>query len=338
MSATLKDIARETGLSVATISKYVNGAVLKERNRILVEEAIEKLGYTANEYARGLKSNKSRTIGVVIPELANLFISTIITHVEEVLRHHGYSILICDCHSQEQLEIETMEFLNRKMVDGIINMPVCSDGRHLQAALNKGIPIVLVDRMVPNLVDCTNTVLIDNEKAAFDATTHLLECGHRNIGIIAGNGNVFTTKRRLVGYKAALAAYGIPVNENLIAYGDYGVEGGYSAVQALQMINPDMTALFVTNYEMTLGAVIATGERGIKLPDELSLIGFDNLDLARISHPRLTIVVQPLQEYGAQIANLMLSKLQNEASSESVHTMLQAKIVHGNSVRDLRNS
>lgn len=332
MAATLKDIARETGLSVATISKYVNGAVLKEQNRIAVEAAIEKLGYTANEYARGLKSNRSRTIGIAIPELSNLFIANIITYVEEILRQHGYSTVICDCHSKEQLECENIAFLNRKMVDGIINMPVCQDGRHLAPAVEKGIPIVLVDRAIPQLEQVTNTVLLDNELAAFEATTHLLEHGHRAIGIILGEGNVYTTQTRFNGYKKALENYGVTVNENLVAYSDYSVQGGHASLNALHMANPAMSAVFVTNYETTLGAIIAANERGIKIPDELSLIGFDNLDLCHIANPKLTIMAQPLEEIGTHVAQIMLRHLAEKEASKQAHITLTAKMQAGDSV------
>ena len=123
MAATIKDIARETGLSLATISKYLNGGSLREKNRLLIEQAIQKLDYHVNEYARGLKSNKSRSIGVVIPELSNLFVTQIISVIEGVLQSQGYSIIICDCQTDPERECQAVQFLLDKRVDGIINMP-----------------------------------------------------------------------------------------------------------------------------------------------------------------------------------------------------------------------
>lgn len=332
MSVTLKDIARETGLSVATISKYINGATLKERNRIAVEQAIEKLGYTVNEYARGLKSNKSRTVGVVIPELGNLFIAQIISHMEEILRAHGYSIIICDCHSDEELEVEAVRFLMAKMVDGIINMPTCKDGRHLQPVVEKGQPIVLVDRMIPQLSEYANGVFIDNETAAYSATELLLQHGHRNIGILIGPGGVYTSQNRLAGYRRALADHGVACNENLIAYGDYSVQGGYECTRALLQADNDMSAIFITNYEMTLGAVIAINELNVRVPEELSVIGFDNMDLSRVTHPRLTIVTQPLREIGSKVAHIMLDRLTASVPGAPVSVSLPTAILPGQSV------
>lgn len=333
MSVTLKDIARETGLSVATVSKYINGATLKEKNRIAVEQAIEKLGYTVNEYARSLKSNKSRTIGVVIPELGNLFIANIISRMEEILRANGYSIIICDCHSDEKLEAEAVGFLLGKMAGGIINMPVGRDGSHLKPVVEKGLPIVLVDRKIPQLESYASGVFIDNDAAAYDATTLLLRHGHRDIGIVVGPSDVYTSQCRLEGYRRALAEWGIPCNENRIAYSDYSVQGGFESVQALLSAGDGMSALFVTNYEMTLGAVIAINERNIRIPEELSLIGFDNLDLSRVTHPKLTIMTQPLRDIGTQVAQIMLQQMNGEAEGP-VTVSLPAALLPGQSVAD----
>ncbi len=332
MAATLKDIARETGLSVATISKYINGVTLKEKNRIAVEKAIAELGYTVNEYARGLKSNKSRTIGIAIPELSNLFIANIITHVEHVLRDHGFSTLICDCHSQEQLECDNIAFLNRKMVDGIINMPVCQDGRHLLPAIERGIPVVVVDRNIDSMMNTINSVILDNQQAAYDATAYLLDHGHRSIGLILGQGNVYTTKERYKGYCRALEAYHVPLNPNLVTYSDYTVQGGHSCLYALHQANPDMSAVFVTNYETTLGAVIAANEWGVEIPQDLSIIGFDNLDLCRVANPKLTVMAQPLEEMGERVANIMLAQLTGDEPRRPVHRVLQAYMQEGASV------
>lgn len=336
MAATLKDIAKETGLSTATISKYINGATLKEKNRVAVERAIKKLDYTVNEYARGLKSNKSRAIGVVIPELSNLFITQIITKMEETLRGHGYSVIICDCHTNEKLEREAVQFLLGKMADGIINMPVCRDGRHLRPAVEKGRPIILIDRAIPELSQKADCVLIDNAAATYTATSHLLEKGHRHIGIIVGPGDIFTSLHRLEGYRKALNRYGVTPEKKLIAYSDYTLQGGYESLNQLLDQNPQMTAVFVTNYEMTLGAVIAANERKVQIPKELSFIGFDNMDLSRITHPKLTLVTQPLEEIGNRAAEIMLERLTQPSVGVPITLSLSTTMHYGDSVSSIK--
>ena len=202
MAATMKDIARRTGLGLATISSYFNGGNVREKNRIKIEEAIEELHYEVNEVARGLKTNATRTIGVVIPELNNTFCAEIITGMEDVLRSHGYATIVCDCRTDKKLEREAVEFLTRRRVDGIINMPVDEEGNHLKRFQKTGKPIVLIDRKIQG-INC-DSVLVDNKKAAEDAVRYFIERGHRNIGIIGGPEEVFTAQERMAGYYKAL--------------------------------------------------------------------------------------------------------------------------------------
>ena len=164
MAATMKDIARRTGLGLATISSYFNGGNVREKNRIKIEEAIEELHYEVNEVARGLKTNATRTIGVVIPELDQIFCTQIIIGIEDILRSHGYATIVCDCRTDKKREKDAVDFLMRKRVDGIISMPVDETGSHLKSFYKTGKPVVLIDRKIPGISsDC---VLVDNEKAA----------------------------------------------------------------------------------------------------------------------------------------------------------------------------
>ncbi|HJB28432.1 MAG TPA: LacI family transcriptional regulator [Candidatus Blautia faecavium] len=335
MAATMKDIARRTGLGLATISSYFNGGNVREKNRKKIEEAIEELHYEVNEVARGLKTNATKTIGVVIPELNNVFCSEIITGMEDVLRSHGYATIICDCRTDRNLEKEAVEFLTRKRVDGIINMPVDVSGTHLKAFDRTGKPIVIIDRKIQGL-SC-DSVLVDNERAAEDAVEFLMENGHRNIGIIVGPQEIFTAQERLKGYYAAHEKRGIPVQESLIYHGDYIIQGGVKGLEELVKKNPQMTAVFVTNYEMTMGAVIGINELGIHMPKELSMIGFDNLQFARACSPKLTIVSQPTEAIGEKVAQMILSRLGvgEETEEKTVTLKLQTEIIMGKSVRNL---
>ena len=192
MAATMKDIARRTGLGLATISSYFNGGNVREKNRIKIEEAIEELHYEVNEVARGLKTNATKTIGVVIPELNNIFCAEIITGMEDILRSHGYATIVCDCRTDKKLEREAVEFLIRRRVDGIINMPVDETGAHLKRFQKTGRPIVLIDRRIQG-IPC-DSVLVDNQKAAEEAVELFIEKGHRNIGIIGGPEGIFTAE------------------------------------------------------------------------------------------------------------------------------------------------
>ena len=335
MAATMKDIARRTGLGLATISSYFNGGHVREKYRIKIEEAIEELHYEVNEVARGLKTNATRTIGVVIPELNNTFCAEIITGMEDVLRSHGYATIVCDCRTDKKLEREAVEFLIRRRVDGIINMPVDEEGNHLKRFQKMGKPIVLIDRKIQG-IDC-DSVLVDNKKAAEDAVRYFIGRGHRNIGIIGGPEEVFTAQERMAGYYKALESAGIPVRESLIWHGDYTIQGGVRGLEELVQNNPEMTAVFVTNYEMTMGAMIGVNELGIRIPEQLSMIGFDNLQFARACNPKLTIVAQPTDGIAREVAKVMLNHLENagETSGELFSEKLETEIIAGKSVRVL---
>lgn len=335
MAATMKDIARRTGLGLATISSYFNGGNVREKNRIKIEEAIEELHYEVNEVARGLKTNATRTIGVVIPELNNTFCAEIITGMEDILRSHGYATIVCDCRTDKKLEQEAVEFLTRRRVDGIINMPVDEEGNHLKRFQKTGKPIVLIDRKIQG-INC-DSVLVDNKKAAEDAVRYFIERGHRNIGIIGGPEEVFTAQERMAGYYKALESAGIPVSESLIWHGDYTIQGGVRGLEELGQNNPEMTAVFVTNYEMTMGAMIGVNELGIRIPEQLSMIGFDNLQFARACNPKLTIVAQPTDGIAREVAKVMLNHLENagETSGELFSEKLETEIIAGKSVKVL---
>ena len=337
MAATMKDIARRTGLGLATISSYFNGGNVREKNRIKIEEAIEELHYEVNEVARGLKTNATKTIGVVIPELNNTFCAEIITGMEDVLRSHGYATIVCDCRTDKELEQEAVEFLIRRRVDGIINMPVDEEGNHLRKFQKTGKPIVLIDRKIQE-ISC-DSVLVDNEKAAEDAVELFIRKGHKSIGIIGGPEGISTAQERLAGYRMALEKAGIPCRESLIYHGDYTIQGGVRGLEELVRKNPDMTAVFVTNYEMTMGAMIGVNELGIQIPKQLSVIGFDNLQFARACNPKLTIVSQPTDGIAKEVARIMLKHLENrEKENEEFFTeKLQTEIIEGKSVSTLNN-
>lgn len=339
MATTMKDIAKATGLGLATISSYLNGGNVREKNRIMIEQAIDELHFEVNEVARGLKTNRTKVIGIIIPELNNIFCAEIITEVEDVLRNHGYATMICDCRTDEKREAEAVEFLYHRRVDGLLIMPSGKKGMHLQKFTNAGKPVVMIDRKLQETAgDC---VLVDNEGAAKAAVKRLIGAGHRRIGILAGPEEVYTAEERLRGYKLALEEAGIPQKDALIERGDYTIRGGSKAMHQLVQNNPDMTAVFVSNYEMTMGAIIETNELGIRIPDELSIIGFDNIEFAKACNPRLSIVTQPTQAIGRRAALMMIRRLEEKKKEERTNIeiyeyesiKLETSFIEGKSIK-----
>ncbi len=329
--ATIKDISRETGLGLATVSKYLNGGTVRPENKILLQKTIERLGYTMNNTARALKTNKTKMVGIVIPELSNLFMTTILTEVEDILRKNGYGVLVTDCRSNSELEHQSVEFLLSKQVDGIINVPVSSNAEHLLSARERGIPVVLVDRQLP--IDYADFIGVDNILAGEMATELLLNANHKNIAIISGPENLSTAKDRVIGYKNALKKSNVKVfNENIIN-SDFTIESGYQSMKKLISTRQDITAVFTTNYEITVGAIIALNELSVKLPKQLSVVGFDNIELSRVINPKLTIVAQPITQIAITTATTMLARLQGEDGIKK--TLLNPYVEKGRTIRKI---
>ena len=313
IAATIKDVAKYTGLSIATISKYINGGNVLQQNKVLLDDAIEKLGFKVNEIARGLKTNKTMTIGILIPSLENIFSTSIISCVENILMDYGYSTIICDYKQRPDLEKSKFDFLLHKAVDGIIIMPQNIDKERIELVLAKNTPVILIDRTLKDL-EC-DVVLVDNLNASYNAVEHLISKGHRRIGIICGPQNIFTAQERLKGYYRVLEDYNVAVDEEIIKFGDYEFESGYTLLNELIDNKNAPTAVYVTNYEMTLGAVMAINERNIKVPEDISFIGFDNIELAKVVKPSLSIVVQPMKSIGETAATLLIKRLKGDNSN-----------------------
>lgn len=333
MAATIKDIANRTGLGLATISSYLNGGNVREKNREKIEIAIKELHFEVNEVARGLKTNRTHTIGVVIPELNNIFCTEIITGMEDILRKKGYATIVCDCRTDKKLEREAVEFLYRKRVDGIINMPVDSTGAHLKQFENAKKPIVIIDRKLPQIA--CDSVLVDNRDAAKKAVDILIQNGHRNIGLITGPEDIYTAKERYYGYESALSEAEITINPDLVVHSDYTIRGAVAGVEKLLDAHPEVTALFAANYEMTMGTMIVLNERGISIPEEMSVIGFDNREFARALHPTLTIITQPTEAIAAQVAETILDRLEHEEQTAPQESYLKTEVMVGKSVKCL---
>ena len=336
MAATMKDLSRETGLGLATISKYFNGGTVREKNRVLIEAAVKKLHYVPNEVARSLKTQHSRVIGVIIPELSNAFITSIISSMEDILRKHDYAVIVCDCRSDPKREKDAVEFLLHRRVDGLINMATDTTGAHLKAPLASGIPVLLIDRLIESLRGKVSAVIIDNVHAASQAVEKLTSLGHRQIGLVLGSPNLYTTNQRLTGYLNALNEAGIKPTEEYIRYGDYTMDGGYQAVLDLLKLKNRPTALFVTNFEMTLGTMLALQHNGVRVPEDLSVIGFDKLELFGEIFPNLTLIRQPQLSIGRESADLMLDLLNGKGRSLHRIVTLSTELTEGKSVRALK--
>ena len=336
MAVTIKDVARVAGLSIATVSKYMNGGHVLDANREAIEQAISSLGYRVNVIARGLKTRRTMTVGVLIPSIEQIFSTEIIAAVEKQLSEAGFSTIVCDCQLDAELESRKMEILLEKQVDGIIMMPFSGSVEPIQKAIDQGVPVVLIDRKVEGVA--LDTVLVDNENLACQAVSHLIQAGHRRIGLVLGPEDLYTSRRRFAGYLAACQDHGIPVDPGLIRHSDYQIAGGMEAFVALLDLQDRPTAIFTTNYETTFAAGLVLNERGLDVPQDLSWIGFDSHSMAQIFKPRLTIVAQPVRRIGETAAELILDRLcgPDGLSCAVREVILPGQLIAGLSTRSIR--
>lgn len=331
MSATIRDIKEKTGLSLATISKYLNGGNVLPENRIRIEAAVKELHYEVNEIARGLVTNKTRTVGVVVYSVESLFNGTLLHHIGNALRKEKYGILICDSCNDEKIEAENIRFLMKKKVDGIIVVPVSAKAGFLKPAKDAGVPVVLLDRPLRDAeFDC---VRIDNRITAFRAVNILLENNHKKIAVICSdNKNEYTGYERYKGYMDAMEQAGIEVPEEYRKMGRHSIEFGHESMRALLCLKNRPTAVFMTNYETTLGAVMALNESGIRCPEDISMLGFDDLILSHLVKPRMCMVVQPMKEMGEKAVEVLLRHIGSKEQEVPVEIVMRTRIQEGDSI------
>lgn len=322
MAITIKDLAAETGLCVGTISAYLNGKDIRTENKEKISKAIIKTGYIRNENARVLKAHSSKTIGVLIPELSSNFATAIISFTEDELRKYGYGMIVCDCRSDKELEERAISSLVSKTVDGLIVMPTAEDGSIFDLPKSRGIPVVVIDRYIEDKE--VSTVLIDNRDVSRKAVENMIAKGRKNIAVIHGGMNVYTSRERFAGYKEAMEANGLST-EGRAVDGKYTIEGGYIAMKKLLRENSGLDGVFVINYDMTLGAMFALKEWGRSPYGELMFSGFDLGDLIKVIDQKVQIVDQPLREIGINAARLIIESIERK-SSENI--ILKASITN----------
>ena len=336
MAATYKDIQKKTGLSLATISKYFNGGTVRAENKQLIETAIKELDFHVNEYARSLKSRKSHIVGGLIPELTSTFNTSMMADVETFLRQRGYGFMVCDCRLDGEMEKEELDFLLDRMVDGIITIPYSKSGKVLSAATERNVPVVLIDRLTLDFQ--TDAVLLDNRHAAELAAEEFIKKGHQQLAVISGPTGLYTSRERLQGFVAYLNEHQIPVREDWLIYGPSTVEAGYREALSLLQKPDRPTGIFMVNYEITLGTIMAINELGLRIPEDISLIGFDNLTLSGVIKPKLTMLMQPMEALAYEAASLLIARMKGTApSKEKKIVSIKAQLVEGESVMDLKD-
>jgi LacI family transcriptional regulator len=270
------------------------------------------------------------TVGMIIPEFSAIFFSTIAGGVEDALSRNGYGILLCDSHSKCRGEIDAVEFLVDKQVDGIIAVTGFDGMTSFTSARKRNVPVVLIDNVPPNRI--YDVVTTDNLNSSREATDYLLSMGHRKCGILCGPREIYTARERLAGYQDAYRRIGCEPDMQLVEVTEYSMKGGYDGFFRLYERRPDITALFATSYDITVGAIMAVQSQHIAIPEQLSFVGFDDILLTDVIQPKLTLVSQPMHRIGTVAAN-HLRKLMTGAESGGKTITVANKLILGESVR-----
>jgi LacI family transcriptional regulator len=314
-SVTIKDVAARAAVSVATVSAVINGNKYVSPDLVQrVRESIAALGYERNSFAQGLKTQTSHTIGLIISDIANPFFTSMVRGVEDVANAHHYSLILGNTDENLDKERSYIRLLESKRADGLIVAVTAGSHKYLQAA--RHLPLVSIDRSLFDLG--IDSVLVDNVAGAQVAIEHLIALGHQRIGIVTGIPGITTTEERLTGYKQALVAHDIPLDPTLIAVADSRVDGGErGTMQLLTQQTTRPTALFMMNGLMVIGALRAIARIGLRCPQDIALIGFDDFEWSSVTHPSLTTVRQPIYEIGQRAAQLLFERLQKRDKEPS---------------------
>ena len=308
--ASLQEVARRAKVSIATVSRVLNKSdkVVPE-TRAVVEQALRDLGYRPSRVARRLRMNTGHAhlVGLIIPDIQNPFYAEIARGVEDSAYANQYALLLCN--SDENLEKERfyLDVMQAESVDGIVLPPFNDTDAGVVEMVKTGIPVVCVDRSHANVK--TDLVEVDNYQGALEAVRHLIDKGHKSIALIEGRTQVSTSRERRRGYLDALAAHGIAPRKDLMRGGDFKQESGRILTNELLDLRKPPTALFVCNNLMTVGALGALHQRGVRIPADVALVGFDDLPWAEALDPPPTVVRQPAYEVGRQAMELLLKRI-----------------------------
>jgi LacI family transcriptional regulator len=316
-TASIYDVARESRVSVFTVSAVVNHkSHVGEKLRKRVEAAIRILNYRPNLIARSLAKQKTHTIGMIVTDIANPFFPMVVRGAEDAAQRHGYNLLLCNSDDSLDKEERSVELLLSKRVDGILLTKAAEDFRPSLRKMIKevDIPFVLVMRTYPKLTK--DAVITDDYQGAYDAVCHLARSGRRRIGFIGGPRKVSNAVARWEGFQDALKAEGLPYEPELVIEGDYRIESGFRAGHALLSHRPD--GIYVANHLMTVGLLRAAEEMGLQCPEDFGLVSFDDYPWLGVFRPKLTTVELPKHELGSEAAELLIRRIGGDRSKAVV--------------------
>ena len=335
MAVTIYDVAKHAGVVPSTVSRYLNGYRVREKNRLKIEQAVKELGFKQNIIAKGLKSSRLMSIAVLLPNYT-VFFMTVTNMLERILAKENYSLLIGNFEDNLKLLQEKLTFAEERFVNGLILFSTgvgAESSPMLQRYLDNQIPVVLIEQKIPGFE--TDVVQVDNAHASFRAVEELILENHTKIAIIAGGGYSSTIQQRLKGYYEAMYTYNLPVEKHWIVIGKFVDAGEYAKIRKIfESPNPP-TAIYATTYYATIGAIITLHKLHLKIPEDVSLIGFDHFDPLDAIEPPLTLVTQPFDKIAQTAADSLLKRLRGDYTDFPRVVTLNTQMIIQESVRKL---
>ncbi len=321
---TIYDVARVAGVSTSTVSHVINSTRhVSDATKQRVQLAMAQLRFRPNSLARSLVRQETRTLALIVPDNVNPFFAELARGIEDHGFAAGYNVILCNSDRSLSKEVAYLDMLISKRVDGIIYMTMSTHLDQLQALVDNRIPMVTFDREFDNV----DAILIDNEAGGYEATRHLIDLGHRRIACIGGPDVKTRSNSRVRGYEQALAAAGIPVDRDLVRPGAWTYESGQEAALRLFEMAEPPTAIFACNDLMAIGAIRRLRDQGLRVPADVSVVGFDDISLGSYIDPPLTTIATPIQQAGEQLCRLLLGRINNQLPPIPQRSTLRGRLV-----------
>lgn len=323
---TIRDVARRAGVSTMTVSRVVNNSgYISQDARERVEVAIAEIGYVPNTLARSLRFKRTKTLALVITDITNPFFTTLARGVEDAASEQGFNVIFCNTDESERKQAEQLTALVQKRVDGVLLVPARSSAEPIAFLREQSIPVVVVDRRVP---DCSvDSVRCDSVAGARELTRLLLSLGHRQIAALSGPEGVSTALDRVTGCRQALAEAGLDPDQLLVFHDEYTQAGGYRMAQEALRHSPRPTACFAGNNFISFGAYRALRDAGLRVPEDVALVTFDDLPASFTVDPFFTVVAQPAYEMGQRATQILLTRLSGEESPPCQEIVLPFQVI-----------
>ncbi|MGQ9630173.1 MAG: LacI family DNA-binding transcriptional regulator [bacterium] len=322
---TIKDVAARAGVSKSTVSRVLNGGPVSEKTREVVQKAIRELNYYPNLQAQTLSKRRTDTIGLIVPEITVSFCTQVIAGVEEAAQKYHQVLILCATKRKLDPELQFVRnLIYGKKIDGLlVLLPFEYRLGYIHELESRGFPLFLIGQ--PGDLSESNYVAVDNVKGAFEITEYLIGLGHRRIAFIMGRPDIKDSKDRLAGYKKALEEHGLKFDPALVRKGDFTYDSGVRATREILKGDPPPTAIFASNDEMAIGAMREIEKRGLRVPEDIAVVGYDDVPEARLMSPTLTTVAQPMKDMGRVAAEKLLGLIEGR-ESKPVHIILETQI------------